>query len=59
MEKQNESTQRLIIEIQQIDTRIKKLTLHLQLNPKDYSSQRGLYKILGRRKKLIRYLGFA
>nr|AID67878.1 ribosomal protein S15 [prasinophyte sp. MBIC10622] len=44
-------------EINLLDARIKELTLHLQQNPKDYSSQRGLYKILSKRRRLIRYIG--
>nr|YP_009562271.1 ribosomal protein S15 [Trichomanes trollii]QAV57628.1 ribosomal protein S15 [Trichomanes trollii] len=35
---------------------ISKLTSHLKLHPKDYSSQRGLWKLLGKRKRLLRYL---
>lgn len=46
------------VQIKGLDQRIKDLTLHLQVNPKDYSSQRGLYKILSKRKRLVRYLGF-
>nr|YP_009549069.1 ribosomal protein S15 [Calciphilopteris ludens]AYW16044.1 ribosomal protein S15 [Calciphilopteris ludens] len=33
-----------------------KLTYHLELHPKDYSSQVGLWKLLGRRKRLLAYL---
>ena len=44
-------------EIKVLDERIKNLTLHLQANPKDYSTQRGLFKILSKRRKLIRYIG--
>nr|YP_009560179.1 ribosomal protein S15 [Vandenboschia speciosa]AZZ71304.1 ribosomal protein S15 [Vandenboschia speciosa] len=35
---------------------VSKLTSHLKLHPKDYSSQRGLWKLLGKRKRLLRYL---
>nr|AXZ97110.1 ribosomal protein S15 [Callistopteris apiifolia] len=35
---------------------VSKLTFHLKLHPKDYSSQRGLWRVLGRRKRLLRYL---
>jgi len=44
-------------QINLLDNRIKELTLHLQQNPKDYSSQRGLYKVLSKRRRLIRYIG--
>nr|ATL58798.1 ribosomal protein S15 [Salvinia cucullata] len=36
--------------------RVSKLTSHLELHPKDYSSQRGLWKVLGKRKRLLIYL---
>nr|ATL58348.1 ribosomal protein S15 [Azolla nilotica] len=36
--------------------RVSKLTSHLELHPKDYSSQRGLWKVLGKRKRLLMYL---
>ena len=32
------------------------LTSHLQENPKDFSSRRGLLKKVGKRKALLRYL---
>nr|YP_010725532.1 ribosomal protein S15 [Trapella sinensis]WDY12433.1 ribosomal protein S15 [Trapella sinensis] len=37
-------------------TKIRKLTSHLELHKKDYSSQRGLRKILGKRQRLLSYL---
>nr|YP_010141445.1 ribosomal protein S15 [Rubus tsangii]YP_010171571.1 ribosomal protein S15 [Rubus glandulosopunctatus]YP_010171991.1 ribosomal protein S15 [Rubus rubroangustifolius]YP_010172159.1 ribosomal protein S15 [Rubus taiwanicola]YP_010241006.1 ribosomal protein S15 [Rubus hirsutus]UHB41313.1 ribosomal protein S15 [Rubus rosifolius]QQK91605.1 ribosomal protein S15 [Rubus tsangii]QSF19441.1 ribosomal protein S15 [Rubus glandulosopunctatus]QSF19861.1 ribosomal protein S15 [Rubus rubroangustifolius] len=36
--------------------RIRRLTSHLQLHKKDYLSQRGLRKILGKRQRLLSYL---
>nr|YP_010018177.1 ribosomal protein S15 [Primula secundiflora]QOJ47792.1 ribosomal protein S15 [Primula secundiflora] len=36
--------------------KIRKLTSHLELNKKDYLSQRGLRKILGKRQRLLAYL---
>jgi len=35
---------------------IKKLTEHLKINPKDYSSRRGLLKMVGKRRGQLRYL---
>ncbi|MCO5605471.1 hypothetical protein L7F22_059655 [Adiantum nelumboides] len=35
---------------------VSRLTSHLGLHPKDYSSQVGLWKLLGRRKRLLVYL---
>nr|YP_010041080.1 ribosomal protein S15 [Hippuris vulgaris]QOZ42014.1 ribosomal protein S15 [Hippuris vulgaris]QSV37601.1 ribosomal protein S15 [Hippuris vulgaris]QSV37689.1 ribosomal protein S15 [Hippuris vulgaris]WDQ41740.1 ribosomal protein S15 [Hippuris vulgaris]WDQ41828.1 ribosomal protein S15 [Hippuris vulgaris] len=37
-------------------TKIRRLTLHLELHKKDSSSQRGLKKILGKRQRLLAYL---
>nr|YP_009731811.1 ribosomal protein S15 [Siphonostegia chinensis]QHR85005.1 ribosomal protein S15 [Siphonostegia chinensis] len=37
-------------------TKIKSLTSHLQLHKKDFSSQRGLRKIVGKRQRLLAYL---
>nr|YP_009751002.1 ribosomal protein S15 [Pericampylus glaucus]QIJ98423.1 ribosomal protein S15 [Pericampylus glaucus] len=36
--------------------KIRRLTSHLELHRKDYSSQRGLRKILGKRQRLLAYL---
>nr|YP_009648503.1 ribosomal protein S15 [Suaeda japonica]QCE21304.1 ribosomal protein S15 [Suaeda japonica]QLH93009.1 ribosomal protein S15 [Suaeda japonica] len=36
--------------------KIRRLTSHLELHKKDYSSQRGLRKILGKRQRLLVYL---
>ena len=36
--------------------RIKHLTEHLKVNKKDYSTQQGLLKLVGKRKRLLNYL---
>nr|UDP57241.1 ribosomal protein S15 [Melicytus alpinus]UDP57325.1 ribosomal protein S15 [Melicytus chathamicus]UDP57409.1 ribosomal protein S15 [Melicytus crassifolius]UDP57493.1 ribosomal protein S15 [Melicytus dentatus]UDP57577.1 ribosomal protein S15 [Melicytus drucei]UDP57661.1 ribosomal protein S15 [Melicytus flexuosus]UDP57745.1 ribosomal protein S15 [Melicytus lanceolatus]UDP57829.1 ribosomal protein S15 [Melicytus micranthus]UDP57913.1 ribosomal protein S15 [Melicytus novae-zelandiae]UDP57997 len=36
--------------------KIRRLTFHLQLHRKDYLSQRGLRKLLGKRQRLLSYL---
>ena len=36
--------------------RITRLTEHMQTNRHDYSSQRGLLKLVGQRRKLLTYL---
>ena len=36
--------------------KIQRLTSHLELHKKDYLSQRGLRKILGKRQRLLGYL---
>nr|YP_010209152.1 ribosomal protein S15 [Sparganium angustifolium]YP_010285581.1 ribosomal protein S15 [Sparganium emersum]UBA16499.1 ribosomal protein S15 [Sparganium angustifolium]UKS07329.1 ribosomal protein S15 [Sparganium emersum] len=37
-------------------TKIRRLTSHLELHKKDFLSQRGLRKILGKRQRLLAYL---
>nr|YP_010428531.1 ribosomal protein S15 [Tetracera sarmentosa]USO20374.1 ribosomal protein S15 [Tetracera sarmentosa] len=37
-------------------TKIRRLTSHLELHRKDYLSQKGLRKILGKRQRLLAYL---
>nr|YP_009642855.1 ribosomal protein S15 [Reboulia hemisphaerica]QCP68472.1 ribosomal protein S15 [Reboulia hemisphaerica] len=39
-----------------LTNRVVKLNYHFQKHGKDYSSQRGLWKILGKRKRLLAYL---
>nr|YP_004376563.1 ribosomal protein S15 [Ptilidium ciliare var. pulcherrimum]ADK89657.1 ribosomal protein S15 [Ptilidium ciliare var. pulcherrimum] len=39
-----------------LTNRVIKLSYHFKTHGKDYSSQRGLWKILGRRKRLLAYL---
>lgn len=36
--------------------RVVRLTYHFRRHGRDYSSQRGLWKILGKRKRLLAYL---
>nr|YP_009701001.1 ribosomal protein S15 [Manoao colensoi]QEQ14207.1 ribosomal protein S15 [Manoao colensoi] len=43
-------------QIYYLTNRIIILTQHLQLHRRDYSSQRGLWKIVGKRKRLLVYL---
>nr|YP_010717709.1 ribosomal protein S15 [Orobanche pycnostachya]WDQ41934.1 ribosomal protein S15 [Orobanche pycnostachya] len=43
-------------QISSFTTKINKLTLHLELHKKDFSSQIGLRKILGKRQRLLTYL---
>nr|AKZ24311.1 ribosomal protein S15 [Evolvulus nuttallianus] len=39
-----------------LTNKIRRLTSHLKLHKKDYSSQKGLRKILGKRQRLLAYL---
>nr|YP_009258439.1 ribosomal protein S15 [Spirogyra maxima]ANI25323.1 ribosomal protein S15 [Spirogyra maxima] len=43
-------------QIASLTHRVIKLSLHLKNQKKDYASQRGLRKILGKRKRLLIYL---
>jgi small subunit ribosomal protein S15 len=36
--------------------RIKELTGHLQVNKKDFAARRGLLQLVGRRRRLLRYI---
>ena len=38
-----------------LTNKIRRLSSHLELHKKDYSSQRGLRKILGKRQRLLAY----
>lgn len=36
--------------------RIKELTEHLKVNKKDYAARRGLLQLVGKRRRLLRYI---
>lgn len=44
------------IQVATLTTRINELTEHLKEHKHDYSTRRGLIKMVGRRRKLLRYL---
>ncbi len=44
------------VQIALLSNRIAYLTEHLKINKKDHSSRLGLLKLVGRRKRLLRYL---
>ena len=44
------------VQIAVLTARIQELTEHLQSNPKDHHSRRGLLKMLGQRRGLLAYL---
>ncbi|MDD2383754.1 MAG: 30S ribosomal protein S15 [Sulfurospirillaceae bacterium] len=44
------------VQIALLSFRIKELTEHLKSNNKDHSSRLGLLKLVGQRKRLMRYL---
>ena len=44
------------VQVAMLTERINSLTKHLQANPKDYASRRGLMTIIGKRKRLLGYI---
>jgi small subunit ribosomal protein S15 len=44
------------VQIALLTERIRQLTEHLRVHRKDHHSQRGLMKIVGRRRRLLRYI---
>ncbi|AFY76934.1 MAG: 30S ribosomal protein S15 [Hydrococcus sp. C42_A2020_068] len=44
------------LQVALLTERINQLNSHLQVNPKDHASRRGLLKMIGRRKSLLAYI---
>ena len=44
------------VQVAVLTARIQELTAHLQNNPKDHHSRRGLLKMVGQRRGLLNYL---
>jgi small subunit ribosomal protein S15 len=44
------------VQIALLTERISQMTGHLKLHPKDFSSRRGLLKLVGQRRRLLDYL---
>nr|UUL94608.1 ribosomal protein S15 [Amaranthus blitum] len=55
-EKKGENRGSVEFQVLCFTNKIRRLTSHLELHKKDYSSQRGLRKILGKRQRLLAYL---
>nr|YP_009630939.1 ribosomal protein S15 [Bongardia chrysogonum]QBZ77355.1 ribosomal protein S15 [Bongardia chrysogonum] len=55
-EEKQEKTGSTDFQIVSFTNKIRRLTSHLELHRKDYLSQRGLRKILGKRQRLLVYL---
>nr|YP_009356837.1 ribosomal protein S15 [Aethionema arabicum]AQV11000.1 ribosomal protein S15 [Aethionema arabicum] len=55
-EKKDESRGSVEFQVFSFTNKIRRLTSHLELHRKDYLSQRGLRKILGKRQRLLVYL---
>nr|YP_009776621.1 ribosomal protein S15 [Moeroris amara]QJA27107.1 ribosomal protein S15 [Moeroris amara] len=56
-EEKKENTGSIEFQIVSFTNKIRILTSHLELHRKDFLSQRGLRKILGKRQRLLSYLG--
>ena len=44
------------VQVAVLTERINQLTEHMRANPHDYHTQRGLLKLVGRRRRLLAYL---
>ncbi len=44
------------VQIALLTARVKELTAHLNVHKKDFSAQRGLRKMVGQRRRLLKYL---
>nr|WAX37833.1 ribosomal protein S15 [Phyllanthus niruri subsp. lathyroides] len=55
-EEKKENTGSVEFQIVSFNNKIRILTSHLELHRKDFLSQRGLRKILGKRQRLLSYL---
>jgi small subunit ribosomal protein S15 len=44
------------VQVALLSARVKQLTEHLKLHPKDFASRRGLLKIITQRKQLLGYV---
>nr|YP_009715595.1 ribosomal protein S15 [Saraca indica]YP_010697972.1 ribosomal protein S15 [Saraca dives]YP_010994156.1 ribosomal protein S15 [Saraca griffithiana]QGL08708.1 ribosomal protein S15 [Saraca indica]QIS96934.1 ribosomal protein S15 [Saraca indica]WCF76933.1 ribosomal protein S15 [Saraca dives]WOZ11757.1 ribosomal protein S15 [Saraca griffithiana] len=55
-EKKEENPGSVEFQVFNFSNKIRRLTSHLELHRKDYLSQRGLRKILGKRQRLLSYL---
>ena len=45
------------VQVALLTERIRQITEHLRVNRKDHHSQRGLMKLVGQRRRLLRYVG--
>lgn len=55
-EKKEETKGSVEFQVFSFTNKIRRLTSHLELNKKDFLSQRGLKRILGKRQRLLAYL---
>nr|YP_009529208.1 ribosomal protein S15 [Lennoa madreporoides]AXX76009.1 ribosomal protein S15 [Lennoa madreporoides] len=55
-EKNKENRGSVEFQVLSFTKKVQRLTSHLELHKKDYLSQRGLLKILGKRRRLLAFL---
>nr|UVH68598.1 ribosomal protein S15 [Corydalis casimiriana subsp. brachycarpa] len=55
-QEENENKGSVEFQVFSFTKKLKKVTSHLKLHKKDYLSQRGLQKTLGKRQRLLTYL---
>nr|ANO44793.1 ribosomal protein S15 [Clintonia borealis] len=55
-DEKDENTGSVEFQVFSFTNQIRRLTSHLELHKKDFLSQRGLRKILGKRQRLLAYL---
>ena len=55
-QKHSTDTGSVEVQVAMLSERITKLSSHLQGNNHDYSSRKGLLKMIGRRKRLLNYV---
>ncbi|MCB5265802.1 MAG: 30S ribosomal protein S15 [Candidatus Cloacimonetes bacterium] len=44
------------VQVAMLSKRIKDITMHLKEHPKDFSTRRGLLKLIGQRRRLLDYM---
>lgn len=54
--KSDTDTGSAMVQVALLTERIKELTEHLNVHKKDFSSQRGLRKMVGQRRRLLKYV---
>jgi len=52
----SEDTGSVEVQVAMLSARIRQLTDHLKRHSKDFHSRRGLMKLVGRRRRLLKYL---
>lgn len=54
--KDNKDTGNPVVQVGILTARITELTEHLKVNKKDHAARRGLLQMVGKRKKLLKYV---